>query len=62
VRTDAPRSSRTARAHAALDHEPARQSEYREHSDADWAWKIEAVARFRANADATGTVRWRSSA
>jgi twitching motility protein PilT len=29
---------------------PLAKSEYREHSDADWAWEIEGVARFRANA------------
>ncbi len=29
---------------------PRARSEYREHSDADWAWEIEGVARFRANA------------
>ena len=29
---------------------PLAKSEYREHSDADWAWEIEGVARYRANA------------
>jgi twitching motility protein PilT len=29
---------------------PRVKGEYREHSDADWAWEIEGVARYRANA------------
>jgi twitching motility protein PilT len=51
VRTDAPALETEQLEHMLLSiMSPSAKSEYREHADADWAWEIEGVARFRANA------------
>jgi len=51
VRTEAPALEAEQLEHMLLSiMSPLARSEYREHSDADWAWEIEGVARFRANA------------
>lgn len=51
VRTDAPALVAEQLEHMLLSiMSPGAKSEYREHADADWAWEIGGVARFRANA------------